>query len=237
MAKSRESALERWQAQKDKGKPVAEHILSIVKAGLSAAPFAGAIASLMSDYIPESRSARLEEFAEQIADDLLRLEDRISAEYLLTDDYAFMFEQCFKGVAEYPQREKLEAFRGILVNSAIPGDLSEEEKEFFLNLVANLSVLDIRIIKFMAFPEEYLSEAGIPREQIQGGFSTFFPRAIPGINLDVIKAAFADLNRYGFTNTDKSAFGTFTAGQGLELLRGRVTDLGMKFIAFCSVPS
>jgi hypothetical protein len=237
MAKKSQTALERWQAQKDKGRPVAEHVLNIVKAALSAAPFAGAIASLMSDYIPDSRASRLEEFAEQIADDLLRLQERVSSEYLLTDDYAFMFEQCFKGAAEYPQREKLEAFRGILINSAMPGDLSQEEKEFFLNLVANLSVLHIRIIKFMAFPEEYLREAGIPQEQIQGGFSTFFPRAIPGINLDVIKAAFADLNRYGFTNTDKSIFGSMTAGQGLQLLQGRVTDLGMKFIAFCSVPS
>jgi len=236
MPSDEKSALAKWRAQKELGRPIAEHILNIIKAGLSAAPIAGAIASLMSDYIPEARSTRLEEFAQQIAEDLLTLQDRISEEYLLNDEFAFMFEQCFKGAAEYPQQEKLEAFRGILINSALPTDLSDGEKEFFFNLVMNLAVLHIRIIKFMAFPEDYLEQAGIPVDQIQGGFSSFFPKAIPGVSLDVIKAAFADLNRYGFTNTDRSIFGTMTAGQGLQLLRGRVTDLGMKFIAFCTVP-
>jgi hypothetical protein len=231
-----QTALEKWQAQEEEGRPLAEHLLNIIKAALSAAPFAGAIASLMSDYIPNSRVARLEEFAEQIAQDLLRLQDRIDEDYLLTDDFAFLFEQSFRGVAQYPQREKLEAFRGILINSAIQDDLAEEEKEFFLNLVMNLSVLHIRILKFMAYPEDHLSQAGIPIDQIQGGFSHFFPKAIPGVDIAIIRSAFADLYRYGLINTDQSIFGTMTAGQGLELLRGRVSDLGKSFIQFCSVP-
>jgi hypothetical protein len=44
-----------------------------------------------------------------------------------------MFEQSFRAVAEHPQKEKLEAFRGILVNSATRKAYIEEEKEYFLN--------------------------------------------------------------------------------------------------------
>jgi hypothetical protein len=51
-----QSALEKWQRLKAEGKPITEHILNIIKAGLSAAPFAGAMASLMTDYIPSSRA-------------------------------------------------------------------------------------------------------------------------------------------------------------------------------------
>ncbi|GAB3309125.1 hypothetical protein GCM10027428_05140 [Haliea atlantica] len=66
----------------------------------------------------------------------------------------------------------------------------------------------------------------------------FFPVAVPGVNVEVIKSAFGDLYQYGFLNTDKSIFSTMTSGQGLELLGrgGRVTELGKKFIQFCSVP-
>jgi len=235
--KNEGTALEKWKRQKAEGQPIAEHILYIIKAGLSAAPFVGAIASLMSDYIPTSRAKRLEEFTEQIAKDLLRLQDSVDAKYLNTSDFAFMFEKSFRAVAEYPQNEKLQAFRGILVNSAINKDLAEEEKEYFLNLAMNLSTLHIRILKFMASPEKYLDETGILKKNIHGGFSEFFPVAIPGIRLEVIRSAFDELNRFGFTNTSDSIFGTMTARQGLDLLRGRVTELGNRFIQFCTVPN
>jgi len=49
-----ETALARWQRLQKEGRGVSEHVLNVVKAALSAAPIAGAIASLMSDYIPSS---------------------------------------------------------------------------------------------------------------------------------------------------------------------------------------
>jgi len=156
----------------------------------------------------------------------------------LADEFAFMFEKCFRGVAEHYQKEKLEAFRGILVNSALGSDLPEDEKDYFLNLVGTLSVLHIRILKFTVSPIRYLDENNIPQENINGGFSQFFPVAIPGVNIEVIKSAFDDLYQYGFMNTDKSIFRTMTSGQGLQLLGdgGRVTDLGKRFIDFCTSP-
>jgi hypothetical protein len=237
---------EQWMAKDDKsliekigkmasGNP-GEHILNILKAGLATAPFCGGIASLMTDYIPSSKMKRLEKFAEQFAADLNKLSDRVNQPKIISDEFAFIFEKCFRGVAENYQAEKLESFRGILLNVAIGSNLSEDEEEYFLNLVTNLSVLHIRILKFMAEPLLYLSAQEVSPDRIQGGFSDFFPTAIPGIDLEVIKSAFNDLHQYGFINTDKSIFVTFTAGQGLRLLGDRVTDVGKKFVAFCTKP-
>jgi len=213
-----------------------EHILNVLKAGLATAPFCGGIASLMSDYIPSSKMRRLEEFAEQLATDLNELKDRINQSKILSDEFAFIFEKCFRGVAENYQAEKLEAFRGILLNTAIGSSLSEDEKEFFLNLATNLSVLHIRILKFMAEPLSYLTAHGISPNRIQGGFSDFFPVAIPGVDLEVIKSAFSDLHQYGFISTDKTIFVTMTSGQGLHLLGNRVTQIGKRFVDFCTRP-
>lgn len=214
----------------------AEHILNVFKAGLATAPFCGGIASLMSDYIPSAKLKRLEKFAKQIAQDLEQLQKRVNESQILSDEFAFMFEKCFRGVAENYQREKLEAFRGILINSAIGSALPEEEKEYFLNLVNTLSVLHMRILKFMAMPLEYLDEMDISQKRIQGGFSQFFPVAISGVDLGVIKSAFGDLHQYGFIDTDKTIFTTMTSGQGLDLLRNRVTSVGARFINFCKTP-
>lgn len=216
---------------------VAETIVNIFKAILSSTPFCGGLASLITDYIPSRRIKRLEEFAEKIATDLSAVAERVDKERFQTDDFAFVFEQCFRGVAENPQKEKIDAFRGILINSAIDNDLNQEEREFFLNLVNTLSVLHIRILKFMVDPLKYLEEVNISPSRIQGGFAQFFPVAIPGIQLDVIKSAFEDLYRYALITTDKSIFGTMTAGKGLELLDNRVSQLGRRFIQFCISPT
>ena len=213
-----------------------EHILNVFKAGLATAPFCGGIASLMSDYIPSAKMRRLEAFAEQLAADMNELQDRVNQAKILSDEFAFIFEKCFRGVAENYQVEKLESFRGILLNTAIGISLSEDEKEFFLNLVTTLSVLHIRILKFMAEPVSYLEAHGISANRIQGGFSDFFPVAIPGVDLEVIKSAFGDLHQYGFINTDKTIFVTMTSGQGLHLLGNRVSQLGKRFVAFCTRP-
>ena len=217
--------------------PSIEHVLNALKAGLATAPFCGGIASLMTDYIPSAKQKRLEEFARQIAADLDALQRHVNENTLLTDDFAFMFEKCFRGVAENYQTDKLEAFRGILVNSAIGFNASQEEREYFVNLVNSLSGLHLRILKFMAVPLKYLADMGISPDQIRGGFSSFFPVAIPGVNIEVIKSAFGDLYQYGFIGTDKSIFTTMTSAQGLSLLGqgGRVTQLGARLIEFCMV--
>jgi hypothetical protein len=214
-----------------------ETILNIFKATLATAPFCGGIASLITDYIPSARFKRLEKFAEQIAEDLLKLSDRVNESYIQTDDFAYLFEKSFRGVAENPQPEKINAFRGILINSAVRSDYSEEEKEYFITLVNTLSVLHIRILRFMAQPKQYLSDSGIPEGRIVGGFSDFFQVVIPGVSLSVIESAFGDLYQYGLINTDKSIFRTMTAGQGLHLLGNRVSDFGHRFIEFCISPT
>ncbi|MGD0266865.1 MAG: hypothetical protein ABSD47_18210, partial [Candidatus Methylomirabilota bacterium] len=104
------------------GSPAAETVLNIFKAVLASAPFTGGISSLITDYIPGSRFRRLEEFAEHVANDLKEVSVKIDADKLNTDEFAFIFERAFRGAAEHYQREKLDAFRGILVNAAIRSD-------------------------------------------------------------------------------------------------------------------
>lgn len=217
-------------------KNITEHLINVFKAAAATAPFCGGIASLMSDYIPSSRSKRLEEFAKQIAEDFERLQHKINEDLIKTDEFAFIFERCFRGASENYQKEKLEAFRAILINSAMDINATEQEKEYFLNLVNSLTVLHIRILRFLSNPIDYLNVNGIPQENIQGGFSQFFPVAIPRVSLEVIKSAFNDLYQYGLINTDKSIFSTMTMSQGLQFLGNYSVEMGKKFIEFCTIP-
>ena len=230
------STLENKLSELNKKSSFGEHILNIIKGILASAPFTGGISSLMTDYIPNTKQKRLEEFAKQVAEDLLKVKDKIDNEVILNDNFAFMFESSFRKASENYQKVKLNAFRGIIINSAIRKDITNDEKEYFLNLTNNLTVLHLLILKFMATPEKYLEEMNIPQNRISGGFASFFPVAIPNVSLDVIKIAFSELHSYGLINTDKGIFGTMTAGQGLELLKGRVSNVGLRFIEFIKTP-
>jgi hypothetical protein len=147
-----------------------------------------------------------------------------------------MFEQAFRGVAENYQKEKLKIFRGILLNSAIRQDVKQEEKEFFLSLANNLSVLHIRILRFLGDPKDYVEEQGIDPSSVQGGFRDIFRRLMPEIDTSIIESAFGDLFQLGLIGTDKTIFHTMTSASGLHLVGDRVNDLGRKFIEFCKTP-
>ena len=212
-----------------------EHIINVVKAVLANFPIGSGIASLMSDYIPSQREIRLMEFTENIAKDLSELQDEINENYLKSDEYAFIFEKCFKGAVENYQKEKIIAFRAILVNSLIDFELTQTEKEYYLNLVDNLSLLHIQVLSFLAFPKKYLELNGMDESIVSGGFSSFFPKVIPNANVEIIKLAFMDLNGYGFTNTDSGIFNTMTSSSGWSLLGDRVSKNGRNFIKFISL--
>lgn len=212
-----------------------ENLVNIFKAIISNFPVGSGIASLMSDYIPSQRLLRLEGFAKNVASDLERFKESINEEIITTEEFAYIFEECFRGVSQNYQKEKLGAFRAILVNSARTNSIPNDEKEYFINLVSTFTPLHMRVLKFMAMPEVYLEENNIPVSNIQGGFTTFFPVALPGVDVEIIKMAFSDLYQNGFINTDKSIFNTMTSGQGLQLLGNRVSVLGNKFIQFCSL--
>lgn len=220
-----------------KSTPIGEHVFNIFTAALASVPIGASFASLLKDYIPDARFKRIDRFAKQVAEDLKRLSDKIDADYITKDEFAYMFEQSFRGVAQNYQEEKIEAFRAILLNSAIRKDVIQEEKEFFLSLVNNLSVVHIRILKFLANPEDYISEQGINRDSIQGGFRDIFRTLMPELETMIVESAFGDLYQLGFTTTDKTIFHTSTSQSGMQLVGGsRAEELGRRFIEFCISP-
>ncbi len=221
-----------------KSTPIGEHVFNIFTAVLASVPIGASFTSLLKEYIPDARFKRIDRFARQVAEDLKRLSDKIDADYITKDEFAYMFEQSFRGVAQSYQEEKIEAFRAILLNSAIRKDVIQEEKEFFLSLVNNLSVVHIRILKFLANPEAYISEQGINRDSIRGGFRDIFRTLMPELETMIVESAFGDLYQLGLIGTDKSIFHTIVSGSGLQLVGNghRVKDLGRRFIEFCLSP-
>ncbi len=145
-----------------------------------------------------------------------------------TDAYAFIFEtNVLKELLKTIKKEKIIAFKAILINSLYQIlRLLKLNKEYYLNLVANLSCrLHIQVLSFMVSPKEYLEFNNLEESMyIRSHLLTFLPKVIPNTSLEITTLAFNDLNNYGILNTDSESFMTVTSSSGWNLLGNRVTE-------------
>lgn len=217
---------------KIKASTKADFGVSIIQGILSEIPVLGKI---LSEYIPSARFLRLEDFAKQIADDFKKFSDKIDTEYVSTDNFAFIFEKCFRLAAENHQKDKLEAFRFALINSAIHKEISEFEKEYFLYLVDTFTTVHIRIIKFMIEPSDFLTFEQMNNAYKDGNIAKVFSFVMPDMPLDVVKSAFGDLLDRKLINNYDSIFSMTKSG--IPVFSNTITQLGLRFIRFLTMPT
>ena len=133
--------------QKSKG----DHLLALVKAGLSAVPVAGGpLASLIGDYIPTHTQRSIERMLAELTARLERLEGRLDAENVDKDEFAELFKSCYLVVFRTHQEEKLRAVAGLLSNVLLRWDdplrLSYTELDHFARCLDSLSIGAIKVL-------------------------------------------------------------------------------------------
>jgi len=216
--------------------PKLEIVLSLFKSLLSLSIIGSPISVLISDFIPSRRLLRLESFAEELSDEFKEIEEKIDAEFITTDEFAYLFEQCFKAASENYQKEKISAFKAILINATIDKTIIPLEKEFFLNLTKQLTVLHIQILTFLKDPNAYIKNAGLSEDQIQGSYKHSLPKIFPNIDFDTIKIVMDDLNNYGLTNYKSRQSGGLGLKIGFQFIGDRgTTTFGDKYLRFITL--
>lgn len=178
----------------------------------------------------------METFVNEIADEFKRIEDKVDTEFITTDEFAFLFEQCFKAASENFEKEKITAFKAIIINSSYEKTITQLEKEFFLNLTKQLTSLHIRILTFLSDTRGYIKKMNLSENQIQGRYKDFLPLIFPNIDFDTIRIVMDDLNNYGLTTLKSQSFGAITVSSGIQLLGDRhTTSFGNKFLKFITL--
>lgn len=131
--------------------PALDHVRNVVIAGLNAIPcVGGTLASLFDSYIPKQKEKRLIAFVEELSVEIDEVKDQIKEEVIHTDNFAFIFERTFRGAIENYQKEKIDLYKAIFINSLTDKlSLNDEEKEIFLNLANDLTVRHIKIMAIL----------------------------------------------------------------------------------------
>ena len=128
-----------------------DHLLAIVKAGLSAVPvYGGPVASLIHDYIPLSTQRVLEKTIALLGSKIERLSERIDVETVDREEFAEMFKSCYLLIIRSHHEARLEGATGLLVNLLLrkddPAKLTYTELDHFARCLDALSIGAIEVL-------------------------------------------------------------------------------------------
>ena len=126
-------------------KPVADHVLALIKAGVSAVPIVGGtIGSLIGDYVPTATQRSIDSTVNLLRRRLADLEGRIDADAVNKDEFSELWKSCYLIVVRTHQESKLRAAAALMANILLkdgdPEKLSYTELDHFVRCVDALSI-------------------------------------------------------------------------------------------------
>lgn len=182
------------------GKKPQDHILAIVKAGVSAVPvFGGSIASLIGDYIPTATQKSVEESINFLKTQLEQLGDRVDAEYIDKDEFSELFKSCYLIMIKTHQDKKLQGaaklIANILLKKGDPDKLSYTELDHFVQCLDSLSIGAIEVLGHVVTVANNIERKKVGKENVRISFSNINKR-LPDIEADLLMGLLGELNSF-----------------------------------------
>lgn len=214
---------------------------TIVKSAVASVPLVGgAAAEAFSLIINEPLSKRRDEWIESVVAALKNLEKQVDGFSVenLKDDESFITAVVHASqiAIRTHQREKLNALKNALLNSALPNSPDDDLKLIFLDYVNSATEWHLRILNFLDDPSRYYeaNEIAVPNMSA-GTISTVMVAALNDLRdrrgfYDLIVK---DLHAKGLLGID--SLHTMMTGNGI--MQSRTTDFGRQFLGFISAPN
>lgn len=222
--------------KKSDGKQSATELgATIVKMAFELVPGGGAIAELIDYGMAEMKEKRLREFMAQVKIDLEDLRVTLNEDYVKTADFAFLLEHILRGVSQNYQKEKLGAYRALLVNSLIRINVESDRKEYFLNILNSITSIHIIFLRVLDHPTKWAREKRIEFKQPATGNGptpmTNLKLVLPKYEDTQIRAVMGDLYYDGLIDLVPNEFSS-VMGPDLEGITNRLSPLGKSFVDF-----
>lgn len=211
----------------------------LARAAVSAVPVAGGPVAELMGMIRPSVERRKDEWVEDIAQELNRVRARVKdiEDRDIGDDEAFITTvlNASTMALRTHQREKREALKNAVLNSALRNEPDEDVQAIFLELVDRFTTWHLRVLKYFDDPKGWLErDSRDHRLSSMGGAGHLLEDAYPELRTrkEFYTQLVADLAGAGVMG---GGFLGTTMTQG-GMLASRTTDLGRRFLAFIAEP-
>lgn len=220
--------------------PVGEKAHRLARAALAAVPvLGGPLVEAFNALIEPPMARRKTEWMIQVTDALNQLFEKgiLTEEDLQTNEKFFTTLVHASNVAiRNHEKEKLDALRNTVLNSALPGAPDDTLQQLFLNLIDSCTSWHIALLRLFQGPERWAKENGhqFPNWSV-GGLTSVIESVFPQLTgqQDLYRLIWQELFRSGLVNTE--GLGTTMTVNGM--LAKRTTAIGDQFLAFISAPS
>ncbi len=211
-----------------------------VRAGLSTAPFLGGpLAEFFSMIITPPLEKRRTEWLIDIFTRLKQLEEKVEGFKIenLAENEIFISTLLYatQVAMRTHLREKLDALRNAVINSAVKLPIDENLQLIFLNLVDRYTPWHLIILHFLDDPRKYGARNNISYPSwSMGGTSAVLEFAMPELKgkRDFYDQIVRELFSNGLLNSDTFLHTTMT-DQGM--FASRTTEMGKQFLGFISL--
>jgi len=220
--------------------PDSEKAHRVARAALSVVPaLGGALVEAFNALIEPPMVRRRTEWMEQVTEAINELYEKgfVTEKDLQENEKFFTTLVHASNVAiRNHEKEKLEALRNAVLNSALPGAPDDTLQQLFLNLIDSCTSWHIAILKLFQGPEQWARNNGhqFPSWSM-GCITSVIESAYPKLRgqQDLYRLVWQELYRNGLLSTD--GLGTTMTGSGM--LAKRTTAIGDKFVEFISEPN
>ncbi len=213
---------------------------AIARSALGVVPFAGTGAvELFNRIITPPIERRRDEWriaVGQALDELLNREQLTVSALIADESFTTVLLQASAIAVRNHEREKLEALRNAVLNSAQPLPIDISKREMFLQLVDQFTVWHLRILQLFAAPKEWLNvhRKRAPEFSLSSSLEAVLLAAYPELKdqRDFYDVIGNELHAKGLFNTN-GLHGMMTA-QGAY--QKRTTALADQFLLFIREP-
>jgi hypothetical protein len=213
---------------------VADAGTAAVRAVVQVIPGGGSALELLNLAIAPPLERRRDEWARLIAEGLAAVE--VKLEDLGTRDEPLdTFLQASAAAMRTSSKEKLEALRNAVVNSAVKAEPDQDERAILLQLVDRFTPTHLLILQAVDDPVRWARDHNVNyRPAMTSSLSAFLEAAFPELHHRVYlyDAIWSELHRAGFVNTE-SLHGSMSANGWAD---SRTTDYGKRFLGFIAQP-
>jgi hypothetical protein len=230
------------------GRTAFDYGLAVAKVAAIAFPFLGAGVTLVDLVTAPMRGKRFSDWCEELRLSLNELSDKVDGltpEALAKDEAFFStFAQAAQSAIRTHQREKLDALRNAVLNTAIGNSQSPDYDMVFLSLIERFTPLHLKVLATFAteaFPPRYIDESlgDDPSSSRQADYERrqslyqWVRARVPDLEGDegFLQALLTDLSGAGLTTIHPEI-----RSVAADRLGGTATEFGRALLRFISSP-
>ncbi len=205
------------------------HRQKIIKGLISAISFG--IGPILSEYLPDAKLKKLESIIQQVNENLEQLEGQIDEDYIKRDEVLCLIEKTFRMISDTSDANKLMALKNALVRVMVDKNIEVDRKDFYINLLNDLTAFHFRMLSVMYDTDGYLKiNNRTISDSMMGGRIDFFKEAIPDMNQEEISLVYDDLVAKRLVQS--TSLGAMISASGVRALKGLETKFGQEFMNF-----